>query len=210
MRFSSLLFALPLIGAVLAAPAPAPAAVNDVTGLALEKRAVDVVATVQELANTVHGCKPLGPSQTEVDVEVTLGIIVGALEKCGNTLGIDLSLGVDVGVVIGAVIAPHGDIKKKVADILVQVIIDINAVIKSCKAEHKKKPKCAALLVRIDVCLTLILKGLATIISGLLFLIGTLLISLGCILDGVLVFLLKLLIGILGKLLGSILCGCIL
>ncbi|WWC73137.1 uncharacterized protein I206_107103 [Kwoniella pini CBS 10737] len=206
MRFSSILFALPLLGSVFAAPAP----VNDVTGLALNKRSVDVVATVQELANTVHGCQPLGASQTEVDVEVTLGIIVGALEKCGNTLGIDLSLGVDVDVVLGAIIAPHGDIKKTVADILVQVIIDINAIVKSCKTEYKNNPTCAALLVRIDVCLTLILKGLETIISGLIYLIGTLLISLGCVLDGVLTSVLHLLIGLLGNLLGAILCGCIL
>ncbi|KAK6904330.1 hypothetical protein I204_07062 [Kwoniella mangroviensis CBS 8886] len=207
MRFSSLLFALPLLGSVFAAPAPAP---FPETGLTLEKRDVDVVQTVQELANTVHGCQPLGASQTEVDVEATLTIIVGALEKCGNTLGIDLSLSVDVDVVLGAVIAPHGDIKNQVANILAQVILDINVIIKSIKAEHKKKPKCVALLARIDVCLTLILKGLSTIISGLIFLIGTILISLGVILDGVLAFLLKLIIGLLGNLLGAILCGCIL
>ncbi|WVW79296.1 hypothetical protein I302_101263 [Kwoniella bestiolae CBS 10118] len=207
MRFSSLLFALPLLGSVFAAPAPAALGATD---LVLEKRDVDVVATVQELANTVHGCQPLGASQTEIEVEATLSIIVGALEKCGNTLGIDLNLSVDVDVVLGAVIAPHGDIKNQVANILAQVIVDINIIIKSIKAEHKEKPKCAALLVRIDVCLTLILKSLASIISGLIWLVGTILISLGCILDGILTFLLKLLIGLLGNLLGAILCGCVL
>ncbi|WRT69021.1 uncharacterized protein IL334_006003 [Kwoniella shivajii] len=206
MRFSALLFALPLIGSVFSAPAP----LADNTALALEKRDVDVVQTVQELQSTVSKCKPFGTAQTEVEVEATLEIIVGALEKCGNTLGIDLSLSVDVDVVIGAVIAQHGDIKKTVADILVKVLIDINVIVKSIKGDIKKKPKCAALLVRIDIVLCLILKGLNTIIAGLIFLVGTLLISLGIVLDGVLALVLKLLIGLLGNLLGALLCGCIL
>ncbi|WWC91257.1 uncharacterized protein L201_006200 [Kwoniella dendrophila CBS 6074] len=206
MRFTSLLFALPLIGSVFSAPAP----INEVNEIALAKRDVDVVQTVQELANTVHGFQPFTSASTEIEVEATLEIIVGALEKCGNTLGIDLSLNIDANVVIGAVFAPHGNIKQEVADILVKVLVDINVIVKSIKPEFKNKPKCKALLARIDIVIGLVLKGLSTIISGLLFLVGTLLISLGVVLNGVLAIVLKLLLGVLGSLLGGLLCGCIL
>ncbi|OCF35530.1 hypothetical protein I317_04236 [Kwoniella heveanensis CBS 569] len=213
MRFSTLFLALPLalIGSAFAAPAPAPVAspfVDGTTDLALEKRDVDILQTVQQLQNTVAGCSAFGPAQTEIEVEATLEIIVGALEQCGNTLGIDLSLGVDVDVTIGAIIAQHGNIKQQVADILVQVIVDINVIVKSIKPAICQKPKCAALLARIDVCLTLILKGLNTLIAGLIFLVGTLLIGLGIVLTGFLGSLLALLGGILGSILGCLLGWC--
>ncbi|WVF65589.1 hypothetical protein IAT40_000319 [Kwoniella sp. CBS 6097] len=212
MRFSTLFLALPLalIGSAFAAPAPAPVASPfvDATDLALEKRDVDVLQTVQQLQNTVAGCHKFGSAQTEIEVEATLEIIVGALEQCGNTLGIDLSVGVDVDVIVGAIIKKHGNIKQQVADILVKVIVDINVIVKSIKPEICKKPKCAALLARIDVCLTIILKGLNTIIAGLLFLVGTLLIGLGVVLTGFLGSLLALLGGVLGSILGCLLGFC--
>ncbi|WVQ93251.1 hypothetical protein IAU59_000317 [Kwoniella sp. CBS 9459] len=210
MRFSTLFLALPLalIGSAFAAPAPLASPFVDGTDLALEKRDVDVLQTVQELQHTVASCHKFGSAQTEIEVEATLQVIVGALEKCGNTLGIDLSVGVDVDVTIGAIIKKHGDIKKAVADILVKVIVDINVIVKSIKPEICKKPKCAALLARIDVCLTLILKGLNTIIAGLLFLVGTLLIGLGIVLTSFLGSLLALLAGVLGSILGCLLGFC--
>ncbi|ODN77185.1 hypothetical protein L202_05708 [Cryptococcus amylolentus CBS 6039] len=187
MRFTSILFAaLPILGAVFAAPfnteakknlslAPASSELVERDGLLL--------GVLADLKADVTAAGSLTGVTAEANINACIQVVIDAFNKCGSALGIDLSLGVDatVGVDLGLLkreLQERSVDKQAVAQALVDVIdvINVNILV-------PVKPKlltctCSdtySLFTELDTLLTGLLCALDAALSDLLVIVKGLL-----------------------------------
>ncbi|ODN88818.1 hypothetical protein L198_06620 [Cryptococcus wingfieldii CBS 7118] len=189
MRFTSILVAaLPILGAVFAAPfnteakkdlslAPASSELVERDGLLL--------GVLADLKADVTAAGSLTSLSAEADINACIQVVIDAFNKCGSALGIDLSLGVDarVGLDIGLLkreLEERSVNKQAVAQALVDIIavINVNILIPvkpklltcTCSQTH-------SLVTELDLLLTGLLCALEAILGGLLVIVKGLLIT---------------------------------
>ncbi|WVF65588.1 hypothetical protein IAT40_000318 [Kwoniella sp. CBS 6097] len=200
MRFAPLLCAIPLIGSVFAAPTP----IKEVSAVAaVEKRDVDVLAIVTELQADISAIAAITPTSVEAEVTVCLEAVLVAFNKCGQALGIELDVGLDADVAIGS-IAKRQDVAPEAAKILAAVIAQVNVFVGVVSTDVAAIPVVAALLVKIDTTLCVLLNAVEALLVGVLSLVAHILLDLKCALAPVLAGVLGLLDGLVGGLLGGL------